>query len=270
MLKTFDLRERERPLTVYGPPGLRDAARARCAASTAALRYELTLVELEPGDDGRAATATRSRPFAGPPPRPGASATRSSRTTRPGRFDPRARRAARRRRRARTSAACSAARPSTACAPEQVIGPERAPGARSCLRRHRAVRGAARSPRTTPTCSCTRRRSRGGGRARARDRPLDRRARRPSSRATPRCGCSRSRTSRRRYSRPRASRDEARAVFAATVVPRDFDAIEVPFPERGEPRARALTPSARAAAAPDAAGAPSSPCSRALITGAFL
>ncbi|MEA2334031.1 MAG: ribonuclease, partial [Solirubrobacteraceae bacterium] len=28
-------------------------------------------------------------------------------------------------------------------------------------------------------------------------------------------------------------RDEARAVFAATVAPRDFDTIEVPFPERG-------------------------------------
>jgi ribonuclease Z len=31
-------------------------------------------------------------------------------------------------------------------------------------------------------------------------------------------------------------RDEARAVFAATEVPRDFDTIEVPFPERGAPR----------------------------------
>ena len=30
-------------------------------------------------------------------------------------------------------------------------------------------------------------------------------------------------------------RDEARAVFGNTVVPRDFDRIEVPFPERGEP-----------------------------------
>jgi ribonuclease Z len=34
---------------------------------------------------------------------------------------------------------------------------------------------------------------------------------------------------------PRDVRDEARATFAATVVPRDFDAIEIPFPERGEP-----------------------------------
>src|SRR5262249_23764476 len=30
-------------------------------------------------------------------------------------------------------------------------------------------------------------------------------------------------------------RDEARAVFRRTVVPRDFDSIEIPFPERGEP-----------------------------------
>jgi ribonuclease Z len=33
----------------------------------------------------------------------------------------------------------------------------------------------------------------------------------------------------------REIRDEARAVFSDTVVPRDFDAIEVPFPERGAP-----------------------------------
>jgi ribonuclease Z len=29
--------------------------------------------------------------------------------------------------------------------------------------------------------------------------------------------------------------EEAREVFAETVVPRDFDVIEVPFPERGAP-----------------------------------
>jgi ribonuclease Z len=30
-------------------------------------------------------------------------------------------------------------------------------------------------------------------------------------------------------------RDEARAIFPRTVLPRDFDTIEIPFPERGEP-----------------------------------
>ena len=34
---------------------------------------------------------------------------------------------------------------------------------------------------------------------------------------------------------PRDVRDEARATFPDTVVPRDFDAIDIPFPERGEP-----------------------------------
>jgi ribonuclease Z len=29
--------------------------------------------------------------------------------------------------------------------------------------------------------------------------------------------------------------DEARAIFAATVAPRDFDLIDVPFAERGAP-----------------------------------
>jgi ribonuclease Z len=33
----------------------------------------------------------------------------------------------------------------------------------------------------------------------------------------------------------REIRDEARAIFPQTVVPRDFDAIELPFPERGAP-----------------------------------
>ena len=37
-----------------------------------------------------------------------------------------------------------------------------------------------------------------------------------------------------RYAGPEL-RDEARAVFEATVVPRDLDRIEVPFPERGAP-----------------------------------
>ena len=38
-----------------------------------------------------------------------------------------------------------------------------------------------------------------------------------------------------RYFGPEVAR-EAREIFPATIVPRDFDAVEVPFPERGPPR----------------------------------
>jgi ribonuclease Z len=49
---------------------------------------------------------------------------------------------------------------------------------------------------------------------------------------------------------PREIRDEARAVFANTIVPRDFDAIAVPFPERGEPALVKLEREPEPAAAP--------------------
>jgi ribonuclease Z len=47
LLKTYDLQDRQRPLTVYGPPGLRDlfAALRRIMGRT---RYEIDLVELDP------------------------------------------------------------------------------------------------------------------------------------------------------------------------------------------------------------------------------
>jgi ribonuclease Z len=44
---------------------------------------------------------------------------------------------------------------------------------------------------------------------------------------------------------PRDIRDEARAVFEDTIVPRDFEAIEVPFPERGAPRVIKPEPESR-------------------------
>jgi ribonuclease Z len=52
-------------------------------------------------------------------------------------------------------------------------------------------------------------------------------------------------------------RDEARAVFPATEVPRDFDTIEIPLPERGRPelvRWESLRQAQQAVAAVDAGG----------------
>ncbi len=49
MLKSFGLREREQPLTVYGPPGLHELmAQARFIYGR--LPYELSVVELQPGE----------------------------------------------------------------------------------------------------------------------------------------------------------------------------------------------------------------------------
>src|SRR5205823_14535637 len=50
--KTFDLRDRERPLTVHGPPGLRDLLGAMRAVY-GRLSYELRIAEVQPGDEVR-------------------------------------------------------------------------------------------------------------------------------------------------------------------------------------------------------------------------
>ena len=44
-------------------------------------------------------------------------------------------------------------------------------------------------------------------------------------------------------------RDEARAVFERTELPRDFDTVEIPFPEKGEPELQRWDPE-RAPSAP--------------------
>ena len=49
LLKTFDLRARERPLAIHGPPGLRDLLTLALRAA-GRVRYELDLIELAPGD----------------------------------------------------------------------------------------------------------------------------------------------------------------------------------------------------------------------------
>ena len=56
LLKTYDLTDRERPLTIYGPRGLERPVQS-CSALIGRLGFELDLVELEPGerslDEGR-------------------------------------------------------------------------------------------------------------------------------------------------------------------------------------------------------------------------
>src|SRR5437763_8532898 len=49
LLKTFDLRSRERPLAIYGPPGLKELM-ALALRAAGRVRFELELVELAPGD----------------------------------------------------------------------------------------------------------------------------------------------------------------------------------------------------------------------------
>jgi ribonuclease Z len=52
-------------------------------------------------------------------------------------------------------------------------------------------------------------------------------------------------------SHPREIRAEAAAEFPRVVVPRDFDQIEIPFPERGEPIVRSLRDRPRVEASPE-------------------
>jgi ribonuclease Z len=49
LIKTFDLRARERPLAIHGPPGLRELLTLALRVA-GRVRFELELVELETGD----------------------------------------------------------------------------------------------------------------------------------------------------------------------------------------------------------------------------
>ena len=157
MLKTFELRDRDAPLAVYGPPGTADAdGRDARRLRPPALRRSAS------SSSSRArsvrATATRSPPFAVRHRAPrlrlrarrGRRARAASTPSSPsGSASPSA----------RTSAACSAARPSTACGPSRSSGPS-APGRKIVLSGDTGPVRQRCAPRATaPTCSCTRRRS---------------------------------------------------------------------------------------------------------------
>ena len=229
MIKTFDLRGRERPLAVYGPRGLRaliDAMRPVIGRTG----YEVRLVELEPHEEVRfggyivAAFPVEHRVTA--------YGYAFAEDDRPGRFDVAAARAL-----GVTDGPAFGrlqhGEEVDGVRPEQVVGPVR-PGRRIVI-----------SGDTRP-CQPTEVYAHAADllvheatfledeleRARATAHSTARQAAEVARDAGVRLLALTHLST--RYL-PRDVRDEARATFPATVVPRDFDAIEVPFPERGEP-----------------------------------
>ncbi|MGB2711685.1 MAG: ribonuclease Z [Conexibacter sp.] len=229
MLKTFDLRARERPLTIYGPPGLRQLM-GSVRHVWGGIDYELDLVELEPGElverDDYAIEAFRVNH------RGSAYGYAIVEDDRPGRFD------------AELAQQLGIAPGPDfgrlqrgevvgGVRPEQVVGPDRlgrklvisgdtgpcdelievAHGADVLV--HEATFTREEAARARETLHSTAEQA-----AKA--------AREAEVRLLALVHLS------TRYG-GREIRDEARAAFPATVVPRDFDTIEIPFPERGAP-----------------------------------
>jgi ribonuclease Z len=229
MLKTFDLRGRERPLTVYGPPGLRALLTAMRAA-WGRVGYELALEELDPHEEVSFGSYVIA-PF------PVEHRVRAygyafAEDDRPGRFDAEAAE------RLGVTPGPDFGRLQEGetvdgVRPEQVMGEPR--------RGRRIVISGDTAP-----CQATEVFANEAdllvheatflddelARARETGHSTARQAAEVASAAGVRL-LALTHLSTRYF--PRDVRDEARAVFPATIVPRDFDAIEVPFPERGEP-----------------------------------
>ena len=235
MLKTFALRGRELPLTVYGPPGLTElfAALRRIFGK---LTYELELVELEPGQvlergDYHLVTfpvahGARALGFA------------LLELPRPGRFD--------------VEAADALGVPSgpergllqagesvtledgRVVAPDEVLGPPR-PGRKVVLSGDtapaptvlEAARGAEVLVHEATFLDEERERARETAHSTALEAAELAREADVGLLALTHLS--------NRYFGPDVAR-EARTIFPETVVPKDFDLIDVPFPERGAPR----------------------------------
>ena len=229
MLKTFDLRGRTKPLTVYGPPGLK-AVFAALRPVFGRVSYPLDLRELDRHEDV-AFDGYVVSPFPVEH-RVAAYGYALVEADRPGRFDVEAARAL-------------GVEPGpdfgrlqqgevvNGVAPEQVIGEART-GRRMVLSGDtapcQAVEAFAQAAdllvHEATFTEAERERARDTGHSTARQ--AAKLARDASVRML-----ALTHLSTRCF--PRDIRDEARAVFPDTVVPRDFDAIEIPFPERGAP-----------------------------------
>ena len=235
MLKTFSLRGRELPMDVYGPRGLGDLM-ASLKRVVGKLSYELRLIELEPGDvlerDGFRLAAFGVAH--------GVTALGWSliEATRPGRFDVAVADAlgvpnGPERGRLQHGEAVTLA-DGTTIAPEQVVGPPR-PGRKLAITGDTApsetiVEAAwgAEVLITEATFS-----DEEAQRARETMHQTAAQAADVARRADVRLLALTHLSN--RYFGPEIAR-EAREVFPETVVPRDFDVVEVPFEERGAPQ----------------------------------
>jgi ribonuclease Z len=253
MLKSFALRERNKPLTVYGPVGLSELMEAMRIVYGRRLPYELTLVELEPWEE----IERSGYRIAAVPSRHGDRVSHGYaliEDERPGEFDPH--QAERlgvqpgpdfgRLQQGQTVGGVS---------PEQVMGPARAgrkivvsgdtapfqalaiAAHRADVLVHEATFAEEELDRARETMHSTARQAA----------ELAREAEVRLLALTHVSG---------RYAGGEL-REEARAVFAATELPRDFDTIEVPFPERAG--ARLVRWSERQAADGAAANGPRGP-----------
>src|SRR5579859_3969075 len=229
LLKTFDLRARDRPLAVYGPPGLRELVVLALRAA-GRVRYELQLTELAAGDvllRGGYAIAPVEVSHRTP-----AFGYVIYEDERPGVFDPEA-----------ATALGIVPGPEfgrlqrgesvRGVRPDQVLGPAR-PGRKVVLsgdtRPCESLRIAAHEAdvlvhEATFAAEEVERARETGHSTAAQAATL-------AAQAEVRMLALTHFSTRYPVS---VLRDEARAIFADTVLPRDFDTIEIPFPERGKP-----------------------------------
>ncbi len=229
MLKSFDLRDRDAPLAVYGPPGTAELMRLQ-RVITGRLRYPFDVVELEAGDgvefDGFEVNAFNVRH------RGRAFGYAIVEDPRPGRLD--------------DKLAVELGVPFgpdlgrlmrgetvNGVRPEQVIGPERA-GRRVVISGDTAPCDMVRETAHEADVLVHEATFTDEDRARAMEtgHSTARQAAELAAEADVRLLALTHLST--RYGGAEI-RDEARAVFPRTVVPRDFDAIEVPLPEKGEP-----------------------------------
>ncbi|MDP9384631.1 MAG: ribonuclease Z [Actinomycetota bacterium] len=229
MLKTFDLRGREAPLAVYGPPGLK-ALFAAIRPVYGRVSYPLDLIELDRYDEvGFDGYLVSPFPVEHRVPAYGYAFVEDDR---PGRFD------AQEAERLGVSPGPDFGRLQRGetvdgVTPEQVIGEDR-PGRRvvvsgdtaPCQGVEAFAHGADVLVHEATFLDADRVRARETGHSTAAQAAEIARDARAKLLALTHLST--------RYF-PRDVRDEARAVFEETVVPRDFEAIEIPFPERGDP-----------------------------------